>query len=171
MFIMAPRAKQPSPTEPPVRRNRAAAVGTDAGLVGHTAFERAGFGDATLVLRWHEIVGGEVARLARPFRLKDGPDGGVLTLAADPAAAVFLQHESRSLCDRINTYLGRRAVTRLRFVPARPITSGKPSAPRKTKAELPPEDPARTFQGAEELKGALLRLARQRRGSITNARD
>ena len=75
-----------------------------------TAFVRAGFVDPTLVLRWEEIAGSETAALAQPIKLSEGPSGGVLTLKAEPGAALFLQHESRSLCERINAYLGRPAV-------------------------------------------------------------
>ncbi len=117
---MASSPKQPQkPTdfEPPPRRNRAAAIGIDAGRIGRPAFERAGFAEPGLVLRWKEIVGAEIARIAQPLRLVSGPSGGILTLKAEPAAAIFLQHEGRALCARINAYLGRPVVQRLRFIP------------------------------------------------------
>ena len=159
---MTESEKQP-PEGPLPRRNRAEAVGRDASFVGSAAFIRAGFRDPTLLLHWEVIVGAEVARFARPVRLSEGPSGGVLTLKADPAAAIFLQHESRSLCQRINAYLGRTAIHSLRFVPG-----ALASVPvrRTPKAELPeaaPDDPARRFRGPEPLEAALFRLARARR--------
>ena len=99
----------------PVRRNRALAVGGDAGSVAGAAFLRAGFNDPTLILRWQEIAGPEVARLARPLKFSEGPSGGTLTLRAAPGAALFLAHEKRALCERINAYLGRPAVAQLKF--------------------------------------------------------
>ena len=40
--------------------------------------------------------GPEVARLAQPVKLADGPAGGTLTLRATPGAALFLAHENQS---------------------------------------------------------------------------
>ena len=82
----------------------------DAGL------RRAGFTDPTLVLRWPAIVGADVARVAEPVKYQEGPNGAVLTLKCEPAASVFLQHETRALIDKVNAYLGRGRVARIRLV-------------------------------------------------------
>jgi len=156
---------QPDKTNdpPPPRRNRTEPIGREANAAAMAAFTRAGFRDPTLILRWDEIAGAEVARLARPIKLSDGPSGGTLTLKAEPGASLFLQHETRPLCERINAYLGRPAVSRLRFVQgplaARPIHRPRP----KLTAAPPPDDPALTFKGSESLQNALIRLARARR--------
>jgi hypothetical protein len=162
---MAKREKQP-PLEnaPPPRRNRAGAIGNDAQKLARAGFERAGFLESGLVLRWKEIVGPEVARIARPLRFAEGATGGVLTLKADPAAAVFLQHESRTLCGRINAYLGRDTVQRLRFVAGEITTETKSGRPPRSPAEPGSGDPVRQFSGSDSLKSALLALARARRG-------
>ncbi len=147
----------------PVRLNRPEPVGRNAGILGNAAFLRAGFRDPTLVLHWEEIVGTDVARIAQPLRMVEGVAGGVLTLKADPAAALFLQHESRSLCERINAYLGRSAVHRVRFVQC--VLANGPAI-REPKLALPDttsDDPARRFSGPEPLGKALLELARARR--------
>lgn len=152
------RQGEPSPLP---RRNRPEAVARDAGRLADSAFARKGFADPTLVLRWEEIVGAEVARLAVPLRLSQNAGGGVLTLKAEPGASTFLQHESRSLCARINAYLGRPAVQRLRFV------QGVVARHRQTPSALRPggvagKDPALGFKGGETLRAALLSLARWR---------
>lgn len=158
---MARNSKSSQPAEPPQRRNRAGAVGLDAPLLGRAGFERAGFFEPGLVLRWKEIVGPEIARLARPLKLGESAAGGVLTLAADPAAAIFLQHQSRTLCERVNAYLGRPAVRRLRFVPGE--IGPEPLHRDRTYPQDPaPDDPARKFAGPDHLKQSLLRLARVR---------
>lgn len=147
---------------PPPRRNRVEPVGRAANVAALAAFARAGFRDPTLILRWEEVAGAEVARLARPIKLSDGPSGGTLTLKAEPGASLFLQHETRTLCERINAYLGRPAISRLRFVQgalaARPARQPRP----KPAAAPPPGDPALTFKGSESLQNALVRLARAR---------
>lgn len=164
-MAQTPNDKQPGekqPDVPPQRRGRAGAVSGDATLAARTAFARAGFADPTLILRWSEIAGADTARLARPIKLSESPAGGVLTLKAEPAAALFLQHESRALCARINSYLGRVAVVRLRFVQG-PLANAAPPPPRRPSPVDPaPSDPARRWQGPPNLGQALLNLARQR---------
>ncbi|MDE2182963.1 MAG: DUF721 domain-containing protein [Alphaproteobacteria bacterium] len=149
--------------EQPPRRNWVSPLGPDATAVGRAAFDRAGFPDPSLVLRWAEIAGDETARLARPVKFSQGPHGGVLTLRAVPGAAIFLQHETRALCERINGYLGRPVVARLKFVQgalaARPALASRRPVP----APLPPDDPAQSYRGPERLTEALRKLAQARR--------
>lgn len=144
------------------RRNWAEAVGPDAAANAHLAFARAGFRDPTLLLRWEEIAGPEVARLARPIKLSESASGGVLTLKTEPGAGLFLQHESRALCGRVNDYLGRNAVARLRFVQAPLVQPPPKPIPRKPARSLRPDDPALSFKGPEKVRESLLRLARLR---------
>lgn len=147
----------------PQRRNWVSPLSTNASAVGQSAFLRAGFSDPALVLHWEEIAGPETARLARPLRLSEGPRGGVLTLLAEPGAAVFLQHETRALCERINGFLGRFAVVRLKFVQGSLTQRQAPRPPRKIPETLALSDPARHYQGPEGVREALWRLARARR--------
>jgi hypothetical protein len=135
----------------------------DARAESALAFSRAGFRDPALVLRWDEIAGPETARIARPIKFAESAQGGILTLKAEPGAALFLQHESRTLIARINTFLGHPVVARLRFVQAPLI---RRPAPRKRELQTsspPPSDPANAFQGPEGVREALLKLARARR--------
>jgi hypothetical protein len=121
-----------------------------------------GFTDPALVLRWREIAGPEVARLCQPLRFSDGPRGGTLTLKALPGAALFLGHETRALTARINQYLGRPAVARLKFVQGAFIPPRPAPAPRRAAANAAPADPAHAWRGPDSLKAALLALARWR---------
>ncbi|HEX3808596.1 MAG TPA: DciA family protein [Rhizomicrobium sp.] len=143
----------------PARRNWAAPVSRDASATGATALARAGFADPTLIFRWAEIVGPEVASLAQPLKLAEGAQGGVLTLKAEPGAAVFLQHEARALCERINAFLGRPAIARLRFVQGPVLARANPSRRSPAKVPILPDDPVRRFEGKDALREALLRLA------------
>jgi hypothetical protein len=157
-------ARPPKETQeaPIVRHNRPRAVSGDVGLVANTAFLRAGFSDPTLILRWEEIAGPEVARIARPMKFSDGPSGGILTLRAAPGAALFLAHEKRPLCNRINAYLGRPAVTQLKFSQGA-FLAPPPKPPRqKPVGPLPSGDPSLRYQGPEGLAKALQALARRR---------
>lgn len=153
----------------PARRSRPTAIGTDAGMTGATAFLRAGFTDPALVLRWHEIAGPEVARLAQPVKLSDGPQrdgtGGTLTLRAVPGAALFLSHEKRALCERVNAYLGRPAIAQIKFSQGALLPRPVAASMEKKAGPLPPADPSRRYQGPEGLAKALQALARRRTAS------
>jgi hypothetical protein len=159
---MAQSRKDKQPDDAPApRRGWATVLGAETGLLSREAFARAGFADPTLILRWEEIAGPETAALARPIRLA----GDVLTLKAEPAASVFLQHDSRALCERINAYLGRPAVTRLRFVQGALASRAKPRPRPPADRPAPQADPARKYQGPEGLKDALLKLAKSRQNT------
>ena len=149
--------------EQPQRRNWVLPLAPAATAAAQAAFARAGFPDPTLVLRWEEIAGPETARLARPIRFSQGPTGGILTLKAEPGAALFLQHETRPLCERINAYLGRPAVSRLRFVQGPLLPRHSPQVHKAMPGSIPPADPVQKYHGPEGLGEALRNLARMRR--------
>ena len=142
---MSQSAKAGEPQEP-TRRGRAAAVGNDALALATAALRRAGFPDIGLVTRWAEIAGGGVAAVAAPVRYQEGPNGAVLTLRCEPGATVFLQHETRALLGRINAFLGRGRVARIRLVagelarkrelPNHPL-HGRPALPQSELTGLP----------------------------------
>jgi hypothetical protein len=160
---MPEESKSRQAEAPPPRRNRSEPVARGAMALGADALARAGFRDPTLVLRWGEIAGPEVARIAQPLRLSQSPTGAVLTLRAEPGAALFLQHESRPLLERVNAYLGGPAITRLKFVQAPLGQAPVRRRPQpKPAADVPENDPASTFQGPEPVRNALIRLARWR---------
>lgn len=145
--------------QPPPRRGRPAPVGDDARGAAANAFARLGFKNPVLVLRWREIAGAEVARLAQPMKLT----GAILTLRAVPGAALFLAHEKRSLCERINAFLGHPAVSQIKFVQGQPTAPLRAmSAAPKPAHALPPADPSHHYQGPEGLAQALRALARRR---------
>lgn len=151
--------KRNEPTDGPsiARRGRAGHAGEDA--LGHAsaALQRAGFPDATLVLRWREIAGADVARIAEPVRLTEGPEGGVLTLKCEAGAAVFLQHQTRELQQRLERYLGPGRIARIRLIPGELERSG--GLPDHPATGMPsPDEPA----DRPSLDQALEQLDRRR---------
>jgi hypothetical protein len=87
----------------------------------------------------------------------------VLTLIAEPGAAVFLQHESRPLLERVNIYAGGTPIVRLKFVQAS-LANRLKSLIRPCRAgHVAPDDPAQSFKGPDALRQALLGLAGWRR--------
>jgi hypothetical protein len=130
------------------------------GALGLTAgaLARAGFTDANLVLRWAEIVGDDIARVARPVKLQNDREGVVLTLKCEPGATVLLQHETRELIQHLNAYLGANRIARLKLV-AGEVKGGLDLAkhPRAGRTTAPEE-----FTGTS-LAQALERLNRRRK--------
>ena len=156
------RAKEP---QTGVRGNKPRPIHDEMRTQSAQVFSRAGFSDPTLLLHWREIAGEEAARIATPIRLTNGANGGILTVKAEPGAALFLQHESPALIARVNAFLGRPAIAKLRFVQAPRIHT---PAPKPRRSPRPPQplsatEPARSFQGPEGVREALLKLAQVRR--------
>lgn len=151
------RRSEPNWGPSTARRGWAGHAGEDA--LGHVgaALERAGFADATLVLRWREIAGENIARIAEPLKLTEGLEGGVLTLKCEAGASVFLQHQTRALQERLATYLGPGRIARIRLVPGELERSqGLPDHPSSGVAS--PDEPP----GPPSLPEALERLHRRR---------
>ena len=144
-------------------------------VVGET-FVRQGFASAELVTRWAEIAGAEIAahsepikiqwpRMAPPWpsasqegRRESGRPPGTLILRVEGPAAIEIQHLANLICERVNRFLGWRAVERiaLRQAPLRRtaragIAMPDPAAAARIAASLPEV-------ADEDLRGALARL-------------
>jgi len=146
------------------------------------SFARRGFASAELVTRWTEIVGIEIAAHSEPIKIQwprsasrpapastSEPDleqqAGTLILRVEGPAAVEIQHLANVICERVNRFLGWRAVERLalRQAPLRnavrqPAPAADPAAAARIAASMPEI-------ADEELRQALARLgAAVRRG-------
>lgn len=83
-------------------------------------FARQGFTSCEIVTHWDEIVGPEIAALAEPVRMQwvrsrdpDEAPPATLVLRVDGPAALEIQHLGGLILERVNRYLGWRAVDRL----------------------------------------------------------
>jgi hypothetical protein len=136
-----------------------------AGKIVGESFRRQGFASAELVTRWSEIAGADIAALSEPVKIQwqrapagEDPEPGTLVLRVEGPAAIEIQHAANLVCERVNQFLGWRAVGRLALRQA-PLRRG---ARKKTRAA----DPAATARiaanltgiGDEALKDALARL-------------
>ena len=88
-------------------------------IVGE-AFTRQGFASAELVTRWADIVGPEVATHSEPVKIQwtrpaagEEREPGTLILRVEGPAALEIQHAADIVCERVNRFLGWRAVARL----------------------------------------------------------
>ena len=133
-------------------------------VVGET-FTRQGFASAELVTRWSEIVGAEIAAHSEPIKIQwtraavgDERQPGALVLRVEGPAAIEIQHLANVVCERVNGFLGWRAVDRLalRQAPLR----------RALRKSVAPADTAAAARIAaslpdiadEDLRQALARL-------------
>lgn len=90
------------------------------------AFKSAGPAAAQVMADWPTIVGPALAATAIPRRFA----AGTLTLGCTGPVALELQHLSSQLIERVNAYLGRAAVQRLRFVQDMTPPAAPPARPR-----------------------------------------
>ena len=133
-------------------------------VVGET-FTRQGFASAELVTRWTEIVGIEIAAHSEPMKIQwtrpaDGEERepGTLVLRVEGPAAIEIQHLVDVICERVNRFVGWRAVDRVALRQA-PLRNGE----RKTARVADPVAAARIAEGLndvadDDLKQALARL-------------
>ncbi len=145
------------------RRAGMSALGAQVARVAGPVLRRHGTAAFRLRAEWPRVVGDRLAAVSAPERLA----GTVLHLRVESAAALMLQHQERQLVERINAYLGRDAVARLRMIQgpvARPVE--RPRAPRPAPAD-DPELSAQLEREIEDpaLREALLGLGRAVRGA------
>jgi hypothetical protein len=133
-------------------------------VVGES-FNRQGFASAELVTRWSDIVGADIASLSEPIKIQwtrptDGEERepGTLVLRVEGPAAIEIQHLGNVICERVNGFLGWRAVARLALRQA-PLRRGERKAARTVDAAAAARI-AETLSGIgdENLKDALARL-------------
>jgi len=136
------------------------ALGATLPRLTTSALARRGSGFAAIVTEWSRIVGPELAAASVPERLTTAT--GVLALRVEGAAAVELLHLAPLLIERINTFLGRPAVTRLKLVRAPLPVPPSPAAPEP--APAPAEAAAQVARAAAEVADPELAAALERFG-------
>jgi hypothetical protein len=106
------------------------AIGNIVPNVTRKAFERHGFPAGRLAGDWTAIVGEALAKYCRPERINwprpvedqhrasAEPSGATLVLRVDAARALDVQYRAAQIIERINSFLGYRAITEIRLVQA-----------------------------------------------------
>lgn len=119
-----------------------------------------------LLTHWTEIVGEDLARIARPGKVSHARSGGAtLTLVCTGAAAPMVQMQAQRVVDKVNACYGYAAIARVRVAQTAPDGFAEPPAEFR---HAPRRDPAldeRAGDVAEgvadpELREALRTLAR-----------
>ena len=152
---------------PKTRKFGPRAIGESLPEIVGPALRRRGIAAARLISDWPEIIGEDLAADSCPRKLSNSRrdrEPGTLHIAVAGAAAVEIQHLEPVLIERINTYLGYRAVARIALRQT-PIAPRPRRAPRKKEPPLDREaaralDARMAPIGDADLRAALAALGR-----------
>ncbi len=121
----------------------------------------------SLIGAWSEIVGPELAEQSLPLKVRwprrhpesDDFEPGVLLVAAEGAAALHLQHQTTQVIDRVNAFMGYRAIARIKLT-QKPVDSTKVSKHGRplTEAQKRKVTKIADSVGDDELKASLKRF-------------
>ena len=141
-----------------------------------------GFAQARLLTHWEEIVGPDIAAIARPVKVGYPPRGGLgatLTVLTTGAQAPLLEMQKEALRERVNSVYGYNAIAQIRVTQTAPtgFADGQASfdhhPARKRRAD--PAPTAETTARAEKLAHGVfdpnLRAALENLGRNVLSRD
>ena len=158
----------------PRRRHKITALATLLPPVLRPALLRRGFALPELVTDWTIIAGPLLAEVSVPEKLIRDRNGenAVLVVRVSPAVALQFQHDEPQILERINSFFGFNAVSRLRLrqapLPPRPVRP--PPPPPLVAAEKAAIADRLTGIEDAELRDRLARLGetiRRYDGSVT----
>ena len=127
----------------PLRSSGTPHVSKVLGRITGRTMNRRGFSDSRMLENWSAIVGPQLAAMSQPVRLsrrksgRDGEDtaGGVLTVKAEGAIALEIQHLAPQIIDRLNSYYGHAAIARLNIIQGPVTVTPSPLNPPPIKEE------------------------------------
>lgn len=158
------RGKRRRPAVPDrPRGGEARAIADLVPAIGGTAFRKFGFIQASLVMRWREIVGDRLADVTEPamIRFPVGTKvGGTLHLTISGAHAPMLQHVEPDLIAMVNRFFGYGAIARVRMTQGQVAPAPRPVQPAAMLRPVPAEigDSLRSVADPE-LRTVLERMA------------
>ena len=136
------------------------------------AGESRGFAVSRLLTHWEEVVGADIAAVARPVKVGYGRRGfgATFTVLTTGAQAPMLEMQKEALRAKINAVYGYNAISRIHITQTAPVgfSDGQVSfehAPRETEAaQVAPEDAKAARDEAAEVQSDELRAALERLG-------
>lgn len=129
--------------------------------------KRTGVSNA-LLNSWGAVVGEDLAKISRPSKVKwpkrpaeeDEFHPGTLIVIAEGVAALHIQHQTGQVIDRVNAFLGYKAIDRIKLV-QKPVDQSKP---KKRIKKLSDSQKRKVSKLAESIEDDELRLTIQRFG-------
>jgi len=133
------------------------------------AFKRHGFATTEIVTHWEDIVGPEIAAHCEPIKITwprrgdlgdaEAPEPATLVLRCQGPAAIEIQHLAGVIVERLNRFLGWRAIDRIALRQAPLARRAKPKPPPAIDAEAARRIADRmTDIKDDDLRAALGRL-------------
>jgi hypothetical protein len=166
--------RRPRPVKEPQRdkpRRFATPLGDFVAPLVEPVLAKQGFGEASLIADWVDIVGEAIGRGCRPIKLQwpprapkrdpeSPPEPATLVLRVESGLALEIQHSALLIVERVNAHLGWRCVGKLAFrqgpVEAAPRRAKRCGPPSREAAETARQ--ATTAIEADELREALTKL-------------
>lgn len=132
---------------------------------------RFGVGVEQLREHWTEIVGERLAKWSEPETVQRAGGVNTLVIRARGAAAAILQAESRRILERVRTFAGDRAPTRLRILQGQASASFKLAKPADQADVKPMKTSSQVNEGVEQTPEARLLSALNRFERAVKARE
>lgn len=135
------------------------------------ASEGRGFAESRVLTHWAEIVGEDIASVARPVNVSfaKGGMGATLTVLTTGAQAPMLEMQKDKICERVNACYGYRAISRVRITQTAPtgFSEGRVNFDHAKPAPkvASPEIKAEAQDLARDVASEDLRLALQSLGT------
>ncbi len=135
------------------------------------AGESRGFAVSRLLTHWAEIVGQDIAAIARPVKVGYGKGGigATLTLLTTGPQAPMLEMQKEQLRGKVNAVYGYNAISRVRITQTAPTGFAEGQAsfdhkPKPAKPEIKPEIAAEADKVSRDVNDGDLRAALERLG-------
>lgn len=157
-------SRSKSPGRPAARLGGSRQVARFLPALARKAYRKYGFTESSVITRWPEIVGAQLAARTAPAKVafpQGRRHGGTLHIIAEAGGAVELQHLESLVTERINGFYGYAAIARIA------ITQAPVAAVRRTRRRAPVIVDRQTEKklhkqldgiADESLKSALSRL-------------
>ncbi len=129
------------------------------------ASEKRGFAVSRVLTHWAEIVGADIAQMARPVDVKYGRQGlgATLTVLTTGANAPILEMQKEKLRERVNACYGYSAISKIRLTQTAPtgFSEGQAqfAAAPKSKPKKDPEIITRAKKTTSDIADESLRKA------------
>ncbi|WP_170588588.1 DUF721 domain-containing protein [Ruegeria arenilitoris] len=135
------------------------------------AGESRGFAVSRLLTHWADIVGPDIAAIARPVKVGYGKGGfgATLTVLTTGPQAPMLEMQKDRLRDKVNAVYGYSAISRIRITQTAPTGFAEGQAsfehrPKQAKLTIAPEVVAEADKVTREVHDQDLRAALERLG-------
>ncbi|TRD22596.1 DUF721 domain-containing protein [Palleronia caenipelagi] len=131
--------------------------------------ESRGFAASKVLVHWDEVIGPEIAALARPVDISYGRGGlgATLTLLVKGADAPVVEMQKEQIRARVNACYGYEAIRRIRLTQTSATGFGEEATPYKSPERQPPSPDItrRAGEAAADVQDPELRRALEALGT------